>query len=117
MLLDPDVPDIWLTLIGQDVPTGIEAKVIDNDKISFRQSQISAWKSNDPGNYTPNFWVVTNREVDYFYCWRHTSPVGRLDSTKSEAKDVTLSVPKYPPDFKSTSMAELALYILVQHNV
>lgn len=37
-LLDPNVPDIWLSLVGHESPIGIEAKVIDeHNSISVRQ--------------------------------------------------------------------------------
>lgn len=117
VLLDPGVPDIWLTLVGQSSATGIEAKVLEDNKISFRQNQILAWRSNGVGNYKPKFWVATNRVLDRYYCWRHLSIVTRLDTTDSTADNVSLSVSNYPADFESSSLAELALFIIAEHRI
>jgi hypothetical protein len=115
-LIDPDLPDIWLTLLGRDKPTGIEAKVIDkNQAISVRQSQLKAWRTNGTGAYQPTFWVATDCHLSEFHCWHHSTLVHRLDRSASTVENVLLRLAKYPPDHSSKHVAELALYILTHH--
>jgi hypothetical protein len=111
-LSEPDVPDLWFTFVGQAHACGIEAKVLDGNCISFRRGQLQAWRSIGSGKYCPKFWVATDRDLERFFCWRHATMLPRLDSTTNTVKDVNLSIAKYPPDFQTSNLAELALYIL-----
>lgn len=111
-LVDPDVPDLWLALAGKNSCFGIEAKVIDGNKISVRQSQLRAWRKGGTGYYCPKFWVAANREFTQYYCWHHSTLQPRLDRSKSTTDNVSLSVADTPADFKSKSISALALYVL-----
>jgi len=111
-LLDPDVPDLWLAFVGHTQHTGIEAKIVDENRISVRQSQIKAWRTGGTGAYCPRFWVASDRPLKTFLCWEHSALISKLDATKSEQDNVTLSVVSIPRAHESKSLAELALYIL-----
>lgn len=112
VIVDPDIPDIWCAFVGKPGFTGIEAKTLAGNCISVRQGQLRAWRTGGKGHYRPAFWVSCNSDVSQFSCWHHTSIVKRLDSTTSTTQNVSLSVAKFPPDFSSTKLAELALYLL-----
>jgi hypothetical protein len=114
-LIDANVPDLWLAFCGHSEHTGIEAKVLDKGSISIRQSQLVAWRSGGTGAYVPRFWVTTDRDIKEFQCWKQASMLPRLDSTKSTVDNVSLSLSQYPPEHRSKSIAELALYILTHH--
>ena len=109
---DPDLPDLWFTLHGKESPIGIEAKVLDGQNISFRGSQLRAWRTDGTGRYTPTFWVATNRNLSEYFCWYHSTMVPRLDTTNSQQDNVTLSVSDYRADHYSKNLPELALFIL-----
>lgn len=111
-IVDPDIPDLWLALVGKSECFGIEAKILDNRSISVRQSQLRAWRSDGTGHYRPRFWVTSNRTLTEFHCWRHSSLIGCLDRTKNKAANVSLSLSRYPADFTSSGLPELALHIL-----
>lgn len=111
-LLDPNVPDLWLSLVGREIPIGIEAKVIEDNSISIRQGQLQAWKTGGAGAYQPRFWVATNRELSAFYCWHHSDMQRRLDESSSSVDNVKLSLVKYAPAYHGDNLAELALFIL-----
>lgn len=111
-LEDAVLPDIWISLVGQEKHIGIEAKVFDSNSLSFRQVQIQSWRSGGVGIYTPNFWVATNRELTEYKCWFHETMVPRLDSTSSTVDNVSLSRSYYPSDHESNTIQELALFIL-----
>lgn len=115
-LVDPDLPDLWLTLCGHHKPIGIEAKVIDEKQaISVRQSQLRAWRTNGTGAYQPTFWVATNRDLTEFYCWHHSAFLPRLDSTASTVDNVSLRLSEYPAAHRTPKIAELALYVLTHY--
>ncbi len=116
VLQDPDVPDLWFSLVGRGRPVGIEAKVIENDSISVRQGQLQAWKTGGGGAYQPDFWVATNRDVSEFYAWHHDKLRARLDDTKSTVNNVKLSLANYEPDHQSNNLAQLGLFILTESN-
>ena len=114
-LLDSNVPDLWLAFCGQPEYIGIEAKVLGGNSISIRQGQLQAWRSHGTGAYRPRFWVATNRDLTEFFCWHHATMLPRLDDTTNSSPNVSLSLTEYPADHSSHSIAELALYILTQH--
>lgn len=114
-LLDPDVPDLWLAFCGQKRHTGIEAKILEKNSISVRQSQLRAWRSNGTGAYRPRYWVASNRALSEFLCWEHATLLPKLDATASTVPDVAISVSTCPPAHKCKTIAELALYILSTH--
>lgn len=115
-LLDSNVPDIWLTFVGQKSPVGIEAKVIEDNSISVRQGQLQAWKSGGHGAHQPIFWVATNRDVSKFFCWHHSDMRRRLDESTASTDNVKMSLAKYPPAHETSNLAELALFILSYAN-
>lgn len=115
-LIDPNLPDLWLTFCGHTEQTGIEAKIVDErNSISIRQAQLQAWRTNGTGAYQPTFWVATNRNLSEFFCWYHSALLPRLDSSASTVANVNLSIAEYPPAHRSSNIAELALYILTNH--
>lgn len=71
--VDPDIPDLWFTLIGAAQPTRIEAKILDKGAALLMQSQILAWRSSGAGTYKPESWVAANREFTEFYFWPHAA--------------------------------------------
>ena len=111
-IVDPDIPDIWCAFVGKAGFTGIEAKTIAANSISVRQGQLRAWRTVGKGHYRPSFWVATDSQLTEFHCWHHSSMVKRLDTTKSTVDNVSLSMSKYPADFTTGKLAELALYLL-----
>jgi hypothetical protein len=114
-LLDPDVPDLWLAFQGQQSHTGIEAKILEGNSISVRQSQLRAWRSSGKGVYKPKYWVASNRTLSEYYCWDHSIMLPRLDATKSTVDNVAISMAKTPSSFSTKSLASLALYVLSRH--
>lgn len=111
-LKDPDVPDLWFALVGKPDCFGIEAKIIEGNKISVRQSQLRAWRTEGTGYYCPKFWVASNRDLTEYYCWLHSTLVPCLNLSRNTTANVSLSVTKYTADYNSKSISELALYIL-----
>lgn len=111
-IVDADIPDLWLALVGKSECFGIEAKILENRSISVRQGQLRAWRSDGTGHYRPRFWVASNRTLSEFYCWKHTSLVHCLDRSRSKSCNVSLSIAGCVADFASTGLPELALYIL-----
>jgi hypothetical protein len=107
---DPDIPDLWFTLVGAGKPTRIEAKVLDKGAASLMRSQILAWRSSGDGSYKPEAWVAANREFAEFYYWPHLSFVASLDRCTAARKTHKLSAPKDRLVF--TSIPELALHLL-----
>jgi hypothetical protein len=107
---DPDIPDLWFTLVGSHTPTYIEAKVVDDDgTVLVMQSQITAWRNSGTGTYKPHYWVATNRGFRKFYFWHHAD-FATLHSTTSQN-----NIPLRPPAsaWKTfDSVAELVLAIL-----
>jgi len=114
-LLDPDVPDLWLTLCGQSTPIGIEAKIIESGRISVRQSQLCAWRTGGKGTYRPRFWVTADRQLQEFSCWEHSTVATKLDASKSTIDNVAITLSKCKPSHYSSSIAQLALFILCNH--
>lgn len=111
-IIAPDIPDLWLSFVGRKQHVGIEAKILDKRSISVRQSQLRAWRSDGEGYYRPRFWVASNRALDEFHCWEHSSIVRCLDRTKNKTPNVALSLGGIVTDFSSSSLPELALHIL-----
>ncbi|MHA6195422.1 hypothetical protein ACX3YG_13735 [Pseudomonas wadenswilerensis] len=111
-LLDQNVPDLWFTLIGKGRPTGIEAKIIEKNSMSFRRGQVQAWRTNGGGRYQPELWVATNRDLSEFYCWHHTDIQRRLDDSTSNVDNIKLSLTNYPPAYRGPNLAGLALFVL-----
>lgn len=111
-LLDPDVPDLWFSLVGHDYPTGIEAKIIEDHYISVRRGQLLAWRTQGTGAYQPRFWVASNRNLSEFYCWHHEDVRSKLDESKSSVDNIKLSLKKIPVGYRSDNLPGLALYIL-----
>jgi len=107
---DPDIPDIWFTLVGSKLPTRIEAKILDKGVALLMQSQILAWRSSGNGAHKPGSWVAANREFDQFYFWPHAAFVPSLDRCGATRKTHKLAVPKDRLCFDS--IPELALHIL-----
>lgn len=113
---DPDIPDLWFTLVGACEPTRIEAKILDNGAALLMQSQILAWRSAGPGAYKPEAWVAANREFTEFYYWPHSSFVPSLDRCSAARNTHKLVAPKDRSIF--TTIPELALQILrAGHNL
>ena len=111
-LKDANVPDLWFAFIGQPDFTGIEAKVLDRNKISIRSGQLNSWRTSGSGVYRPRFWVATNADLTQFDCWHHDTLAKRLDSSKGTTPDVKLSLADCQSNHHCTSIAELALFIL-----
>jgi len=111
---DRDVPDLWFSLLGQDSPIGIEAKVIEGNSISVRQGQLRAWRTDGGGKHKPTFWVATNPELTNFYCWHQADMQRRLDASKSSVENVKLSLADTRPAYQADSVAKLALFILAK---
>jgi hypothetical protein len=107
---DPDIPDLWFTLVGASAPTRMEAKILDKGAALLMQSQICAWRSTGSGSYKPSGWVAANREFTEFYYWPHSAFVSSLDRCAAARKTHTLSAPKDRLAF--SSIAELALHVL-----
>jgi len=107
---DPDIPDLWFTLIGAEQPTRIEAKILDKGAALLMQSQILAWRGCGLGSYKPQYWVAANREFNEFYFWPHSAFVPSLDSCGARRKTHTLAAPKDRLVF--SSIPELVLHLL-----
>lgn len=111
-LKDAVLPDLWLTFVGDEDPTGIEAKIIRGNSTSFRNTQIAKWCSTGKGHYKPAFWVSANVELKEFRCWQHSTMEKRLDAATNKRANNELSLTGYPPDFETRHISELARYIL-----
>jgi len=107
---DPDIPDLWFTLVGSGFTTRIEAKILDNGSALLMQSQILAWRSFGSGSYKPVAWVAANREFTEFYYWPHSAFLPSLDRCAAARKTHTLAAPKDRLVFPS--IPELALHVL-----
>lgn len=51
---DPDIPDMWFTLVGSDRPFRMEAKILDGNAATLMSSQIRAWRSGGSSKYPPD---------------------------------------------------------------
>jgi hypothetical protein len=111
---DPDIPDLWYTLVGEIAPSRIEAKILDNGAALLMRSQILAWRSSGPGAYKPQAWVAANREFREFYYWPHSSFVPSLDRCSANRQTHILAAPKDRVVFGS--IPELVLYLLRRPN-
>jgi len=107
---DPDIPDLWFTLMGSADPIRLEAKVLDQGVALLMQSQILAWRSSGPGAYKPQAWVASNREFSEFYYWTHETFLLSLDKCSAARKTHTLVAPRRRLVF--SNMPELVLHIL-----
>lgn len=107
---DPDIPDLWFTLLGNAAPTRIEAKVLDKGSALLMQSQVLAWRTDGCGAYKPEAWVATNRKFSEFYYWPHAAFLPSLDHCSAARKSHVLSTPKGRLAFPS--VPQLALHIL-----
>lgn len=107
---DPDIPDIWFTIMGACEPTRLEAKIVDKGTVLLMRSQILAWRSTGPGSYKPAAWVAANRGFTEFYYWPHSTFVPSLDRCTAARKTHTLAAPKDRLVF--FSIPELALHVL-----
>ena len=107
---DPDIPDLWFTLVGATQPTRIEAKILDNGAALLMKTQIIAWRTNGMGAYKPAAWAAANRDFNQFYYWSHLAFMPSLDRCGARRKTHTLAAPRARLSFSSIS--ELALHIL-----
>lgn len=107
---DPDIPDLWFTLVGDSEPTRIEAKILDKGAALLMQSQILAWRSAGPGSYKPAAWIAANREFSEFNYWPHSAFLSSVDQCTAARKTHTLAAPKDRLVFGS--IPELALHVL-----
>lgn len=108
--IDPDIPDLWFTLVGEDHPTRLEAKILDKGSASLMRSQVLAWRSSGPGSYKPHAWVAANREFSEFYFWQHAAFCPSLDRCSANRKTHTLAAPKERVAF--STVPELVLHVL-----
>lgn len=112
--VDPDIPDLWFTLVGAQQPTRIEAKILDKGAALLMRSQILAWRSTGRGSYKPEFWVAANREFAQFYFWPHAAFTSSLDGCGATRNTHTLTAPKVRLGF--SSVPELVLHVLREAN-
>ena len=107
---DPDIPDLWFTLVDSKEPIRLEAKILDKGVALLMQSQILAWRTTGVGAYKPISWVAANREFNEFYYWPHAAFVPTLDLCSAARKTHELAAPKDRLVFNS--IPGLALHIL-----
>jgi len=108
---DPDIPDLWFTLVGAQSPSRIEAKILDNGAALLMRSQILAWRSTGTGSYKPECWIAANREFSEFYFWPHTLFLPSLDRCSANRKTHVLVAPKERSTFNS--IPGLVLHLLL----
>ena len=108
--VDPNLPDLWFTLLGRPVPCRIEAKILDQGKALLMQSQIVAWRTRGTGAYKPDYWVAANRELSEFYFWDDAAFLPALDASGATRKTHQLNAPKDRMTFKNAP--ELVMCIL-----
>lgn len=107
---DPDIPDLWFTLVGASQPSRIEAKILDKGAALLMRSQIVAWRSAGSGAYKPDAWVAADREFREFYFWPHAVFAPSLSRCSANRKTHVLAAPKDRVAFNS--IPELVLYLL-----
>lgn len=110
-LRDPVLPDLWFSLVGQEAPTFIEAKILDeNNRAMLMQSQLTSWRTTGRGSYKPHFWIAGNREFNRFYFWSHSDFLVRLDPSRARSITATFRIPDQTLEFDH--IAKLALHVL-----
>ena len=108
---DSGIPDLWFTLLGQEDPVRIEAKVIENEGGALlMRSQLVAWRTAGTGSYKPRYWVAANRSFNEFYFWSHQEFLPSLDSSAATANTLILRPPRTRISFPS--VPQLALHVL-----
>jgi hypothetical protein len=107
---DPDVPDMWFTLVGAAQPFRLEAKILDGNAATLMSSQVRAWRSNGSSNYSPDAWVAASRKFDKFFFWPHSAFTSQLDKCSATQSSHKLATPKDKLMF--SSLPELSLHIL-----
>ena len=107
---DPDVPDMWFTLVGAAQPLRLEAKILDGNAATLMSSQVRAWRSTGSSKYSPDAWVAANRAFDTFYFWPHSDFVRQLDKCTATQPSHKLAAPRDRLSF--SSIPELALHVL-----
>jgi hypothetical protein len=107
---DPDVPDMWFTLVGASRPFRLEAKILDGNAATLMSSQIRAWRTAGSSKYSPDAWIAANRSFDKFYFWPHSIFIGQLDKCSATQLSHKLAAPKDKLLF--SSLSELSLHVL-----
>jgi hypothetical protein len=108
---DPDVPDLWFTLIGSTHPTLLEAKVLNAARrIIVNRRQLYAWRSSGPGQHKPTAWVATNEALKTFFYWKHSDFIPQLDASGATSKYPTFKLPDVRAEFPD--VRQLALHVL-----
>lgn len=110
---DPDVPDLWFTLVGDESAVLIEAKILTGKRIvTLSQGQLAAWRSTGPGRHKPAAWVAANEDFREFRYWSHTDFVPILDACRSTVRYPRVTIPSHARAF--ADVRPLALHILRQ---
>ncbi|HZT60273.1 MAG TPA: hypothetical protein VFA21_16840 [Pyrinomonadaceae bacterium] len=108
--VDPDVPDLWFTLIGSTRLILLEAKILHaNESIPVNPNQLAAWCSLGPGKHKPTAWVAANEKLTTFFYWTHADFLPRLDAG-NVSKSPTFKLPDERIEFPD--VRQLALHVL-----
>jgi hypothetical protein len=106
---DADVPDLWFTLVGEDEPVLIEAKITDGKCVTIGRGQLISWRSNGTGRHKPAAWVAANHSLDRFYFWRHEEFLTILDACTSQRKYPKVRMPASAKAFDDLRLLALEL--------
>ena len=113
LFTDATIPDLWFTLIGDEAPTRIEAKVIGrNGRLLVMQSQLQAWRTGGHGRHLPHSWIACNESFTRYFIWTHEDFRERMDATNATGLTVSLLPPTILQEY--ANIEELALYLLRQ---
>ena len=108
---DPDVPDLWFTLVGSTRPTLLEAKVLHaGRRIIVNRRQLYAWRSSGLGRHKPTAWVATDEGLKTFLHWEHSDFIQQLDKSGAASKYPTFRLPDVRAEFPDVRQS--ALHVL-----
>lgn len=108
---DPDVPDLWFTLVGDPGLTLLEAKVLNADRsVTVNQAQLTAWRSTGLGQHRPIAWVAADEALTAFFYWSHADFLARLDASNTTVSYPKLRMPDSRIEFPE--VRQLALHVL-----
>jgi hypothetical protein len=110
MFVDPDIPDLWFTLIGDPKPNLLEAKILTDRRVTVNQAQLSAWRSTGSGRYKPSAWVAADENLKTFFYWTHADFLARLDASRATTQFPRLRIPDSHTEFPE--VRQLALHVL-----
>ena len=106
---DADIPDLWFTLLSEESPILIEAKILaTNSSIRVNKRQLEAWRTTGKGNHKPYAWVAAKSDLNEFYYWPHNDFLKKLDDCRAKTEYPKICL----PDDQLTTFKDIRMLVL-----